>query len=247
MKLDYDRVVGYSPLEYVNQEKLRQLININLDIINDYYSVQKSDIILVAGAGLGLEAEFICNALKIKTVGIDINIGRMDLIINQHDLTFQKQDLMSLAFREGSFSLVYCYHVLEHVLDHGAVLREIHRVLRPGGILFVGFPNKNRLISYIGTSQRATVLEKIRWNLNDYLYRLKGRFENKYGAHAGFTEKEFIEDASNIFQEIYAVREKYMLLKYSRYRKLILMLVRIGLEEIVFPSNYFLCIKEKIG
>ena len=42
-------------------------------------------------------------------------------------------------------------------------------------------------------------MDRIKWNINDYKYRLRGKFENKFGAHAGFTEKEFIKDASQCF------------------------------------------------
>ncbi len=42
-----------------------------------------------------------------------------------------------LPFADGSFDLVYVSHVLHHADDHVAVLRELRRVLRPGGALLV--------------------------------------------------------------------------------------------------------------
>lgn len=42
-------------------------------------------------------------------------------------------DLCRLPFPTGHFDAVLCNHVLEHVLDDGAALLELHRVLRPGG------------------------------------------------------------------------------------------------------------------
>jgi SAM-dependent methyltransferase len=42
-------------------------------------------------------------------------------------------DLTSLPFDDSSVDLVLCSHVLEHVADDGAALREIRRVLRPRG------------------------------------------------------------------------------------------------------------------
>lgn len=44
-------------------------------------------------------------------------------------------------FSNESFDLVLCLDVLEHLQDPWAVLNEIQRVLRPGGILICSLPN----------------------------------------------------------------------------------------------------------
>jgi SAM-dependent methyltransferase len=246
MKIGYDKTIGYSPLECVDVEKMRQVIQVNKQIVGEYYSSQGGDLILVAGAGRGDEAMLINQEFGIKTIGIDINMTRPALVESNPDILFQRQDLTALAFGNDVFSLIYSYHVIEHVTDHLIALRELHRVLKPGGVLFIGFPNKNRLVSYIGTSQRVSALEKLKWNINDYLFRFKGQFENKYGAHAGFSGKEFIRDASRLFGVVRPVRNQYMLLKYEKFRGLIQALINTGLAEIVFPSNYYVCVKEHL-
>jgi SAM-dependent methyltransferase len=45
-----------------------------------------------------------------------------------------------LPFRDGAFDVVLCEQVLEHLDDPAAALREIARVLRPGGLLVAGVP-----------------------------------------------------------------------------------------------------------
>jgi len=243
MKNSYSKEIGYSPLEFVDQEKMLQVIRVNKKIIDEYFLPGKQDMILVAGAGLGYEAMLINREFQRKTIGVDLNIDLNNLPLENLDLLLQRQDLASLAFGGNTFSLVYCYHVLEHVVDHMAVLKEIYRVLKPGGVLFIGFPNKNRLISYIGTSQKASGLDKIKWNINDYVYKLQGKFENKYGAHAGFTEKGFIKDAHSIFDAIFPVRNQYMLAKYPKLGAFLTWVIKTKLEEIIFPSNYYICRK----
>jgi SAM-dependent methyltransferase len=43
----------------------------------------------------------------------------------------------SLPFASGVFDLVLSHSVIEHVLDAAAYLHECHRVLRPGGVLYL--------------------------------------------------------------------------------------------------------------
>jgi SAM-dependent methyltransferase len=49
-------------------------------------------------------------------------------------------DLTDLPFRDSSWDVVLCYHVLEHVPDDTAAMREIRRVLVPGGWAIIDSP-----------------------------------------------------------------------------------------------------------
>lgn len=49
-------------------------------------------------------------------------------------------DLQALGLRSGVADLVVAIHVLEHVPDDEAALREIARVLRPGGVAIISVP-----------------------------------------------------------------------------------------------------------
>lgn len=65
------------------------------------------------------------------------------------------QDLCRLTFADRSFDLVICNELFEHVYDLPQALREILRVLRPGGRLLATFP--------MAFGQRESVI-KARWN-----------------------------------------------------------------------------------
>jgi SAM-dependent methyltransferase len=45
-----------------------------------------------------------------------------------------------LPFEDATFDAVVCQAVLEHVLDPPRVVAEMHRVLRPGGLLYAEIP-----------------------------------------------------------------------------------------------------------
>ncbi|MBC7688941.1 MAG: class I SAM-dependent methyltransferase [Aquabacterium sp.] len=55
-----------------------------------------------------------------------------------------KVDVICLAtaldFPDHSFDTILCTQVLEHVFDHHTLLKEAHRVLRPGGVIILTVP-----------------------------------------------------------------------------------------------------------
>ena len=49
-------------------------------------------------------------------------------------------DITELPIPDGSFDVVFCHRVLEHVLNDIGAMREMFRVLRPGGLLNMSVP-----------------------------------------------------------------------------------------------------------
>ena len=44
-----------------------------------------------------------------------------------------KADICSLPFEENTYDVIFCNHVLEHIIDDGKAIRELYRVLKIGG------------------------------------------------------------------------------------------------------------------
>lgn len=74
-----------------------------------------------------------------------------------------------LPYRDGAFDLVLCMDVLEHVQDVGAVLREMYRVLKPGGLVLTTVPNRRAfrdphyhlpLINWLPESVAEKIIER---------------------------------------------------------------------------------------
>lgn len=51
-----------------------------------------------------------------------------------------QMDLHQIPFDDNTFELVFCNHVLEHVQDDRQCMREIYRVLKPGGWAILQVP-----------------------------------------------------------------------------------------------------------
>jgi SAM-dependent methyltransferase len=67
---------------------------------------------------------------RAEYVSADIEPGRAD----------RRLDLMALDLPDDAFDSILCSHVLEHIADDRVGMRELARVLRPGGWLIVMLP-----------------------------------------------------------------------------------------------------------
>jgi SAM-dependent methyltransferase len=72
------------------------------------------------------------------------------------DPRVQQGDLARLPFPDAAFDAVLVNEVLEHVPDERAVLAELRRVLRPGGVLLVFSPNRRFPFETHGVDRRRS-------------------------------------------------------------------------------------------
>jgi len=172
--------------------------------------------LLVTGCGEAHEAEFLAGRLGCSVKGIDIELPEVALARSGPGLELIEGSALDLPYEDESFDAIFSHHVIEHVGDHEKHLSEAVRVLRPRGALYVGTPNRHRIVGYVG-SFTGTRVEKIRWNLQDYRDRLRGRFRNELGAHAGFSQREL--DGlmkKHVDGDTYNITADYFRFKYGK-------------------------------
>ncbi len=103
--------------------------------------------ILDLGCGRGFYAKAITTLYPSATVaGVDYNADYLAVAKAQtHATTVQlaRGDARTLPFPSESFDAVVCSEVLEHIVEDGAALLEINRVLRDGGLLLISVPHQN--------------------------------------------------------------------------------------------------------
>jgi SAM-dependent methyltransferase len=100
--------------------------------------------LLDCGIGTGVLAQAVARMVPTlrRLVGIDIsaamlrqaavNLGRVGLCVD-----LRRADVRRLPYAAQEFDVVTCAHVLEHLPAPLEALREMTRVLRPGGVLLV--------------------------------------------------------------------------------------------------------------
>jgi 2-polyprenyl-6-hydroxyphenyl methylase/3-demethylubiquinone-9 3-methyltransferase len=100
--------------------------------------------VLDVGSGGGFLTVTLSDA-GYEVIGIDPSIASIREAKDHVQSTFAAAAGESLPFRDSSVDAVTCSEVLEHVEDAAAVVAEISRVLRPGGLLVFSMPNRTVL------------------------------------------------------------------------------------------------------
>ncbi len=81
-----------------------------------------------------------------EVYGVDIYDNRLDIAKNR-DISFFKGNIDQASFADDFFDCIYLDSVLEHLKDPVALLREANRIIRPGGVLYLGVPNEDSLFN----------------------------------------------------------------------------------------------------
>lgn len=121
---------------YVWRDGQRRRLQMTLDAAGD----RTSGRVLVDGCGVGMYLEHLASAFE-TIVGLDIEFERLQTAKTRSDSVVNGAG-EDLPFPDDSFDLMLSHEVLEHVQDDEAAIREMIRVLRPGGRLVLFCPNR---------------------------------------------------------------------------------------------------------
>jgi SAM-dependent methyltransferase len=125
--------------------------------------------VLEVGCGLGTDGAQFAEAGAHYT-GIDLTDAAVELAKRRFELfqlpgKFFVADAEHLDFPDNSFDLVYSHGVLHHTPDIAAAVREVHRVLRPGGKAVVMLYHRDSYNYRVNISMlRRTGVQLLRWN-----------------------------------------------------------------------------------
>lgn len=140
----WDRDSEFKPLHDMNP--------LRLDYI-EHYTPMNGMRILDVGCGGGILSEGMAQAGG-KVTGIDmgetpLSVARLHLLESKLDIDYQQITVEELAEKEpGSYDIVTCMEMLEHVPDPASVIQACSRLVKSNGHLFFSTINRN-LKSYM--------------------------------------------------------------------------------------------------
>jgi SAM-dependent methyltransferase len=94
-------------------------------------------------------------------------------------------DISDMDLPDGSFDLILCSHVLEHVPDDRAAMRELRRVLADGGLSLVLVPYRPDVTTYENPSVTAPLDRMVAFGQQDHV-RIYGNDLPERLREAGF-------------------------------------------------------------
>jgi hypothetical protein len=97
---------------------------------------------IACGEGYGSK---ILAAEAISVIGVDLDdasVQHAAATYTDTKIRFLRGDIVAIPLGDSSVDVVVSFETLEHLTDHQSMMREIRRVLSPGGVLVVSSPDK---------------------------------------------------------------------------------------------------------
>lgn len=101
-------------------------------------------VVLDVASGAGFGARMLADAGAAFTVGCDLSVEALRQSrreFGKGGLQFVPSDATTLPFGDATFDVVVSFETIEHLQQRERFVAELHRVLRPGGTLFLSTPN----------------------------------------------------------------------------------------------------------
>lgn len=139
----YDNGPYHWFLPYFYAQKHERPLELIADLLNP------TDAVLDLGCGDGRLTALLASRVQL-VVGLDnqlLPLRFARLLIQAENVRLCRGDGKALLFRAGVFDTVTCFDMIEHIPQQQAqlLIREVQRVLRPGGLFILTTPNRESL------------------------------------------------------------------------------------------------------
>lgn len=175
-QLAYSELMGKMLDEDKRRQKARKLIAVIR------HGLGVPDLTGLQALDVGCSAGFIADELALagaSTHGVDIDEPGLAKARERFGerVDFRLARGEALPFEDGSMDVVVLNHIYEHVVDPEAVVADIHRVLRPGGVLYLGLGHRWQVLE---PHHRLPFLSWLPQRAADRYLRLAGKGEHYF-------------------------------------------------------------------
>ncbi|MBP1465004.1 glycosyltransferase [Candidatus Chloroploca sp. M-50] len=109
-----------------------------------FLDLHDGETVLDCGCGMGVYLMMMGRLRRLNLIGVDGDRERLHWAEREQvPADLSEVDIHQLPFADASFDKVLMSEVLEHLQDDRGALREIWRILKPGGILAISVPHAN--------------------------------------------------------------------------------------------------------
>lgn len=154
------------------------------------------------------------------TYGIEPNKWLCDWAKKNYNLNIIQGTLFDKKFPKNYFDVVTMWDVLEHVHDPAKTLKEIYRILKPGGLLVINYPD-------IGSAVSRLMKRKWVFLLTVHLYYFTPKTISSLLSKNGFR-------AFKINRHVQKLDLEYLVLRTSAYNKTIYKILNKLIKSISF-------------
>ncbi|MBC8160703.1 MAG: glycosyltransferase [Roseiflexaceae bacterium] len=110
----------------------------------DYLDLKDGEKVLDCGCGMGVYIMMMNRLRDLHIFGVDGDVARLEWAEREGvEARLSSVDIQQLPFADNTFDKVLMSEVLEHIADDRQAMREVFRVLKPGGILALSVPHAN--------------------------------------------------------------------------------------------------------
>ena len=102
--------------------------------------ILKTTKVLDVGTGTGSNLRMLKAAGFSNVFGLDFNREAVNFCKMKGYEFVRQGDICSMPYRDKTFGFVFATDIIEHIEDHQAALKEITRVLKPGGHAIITVP-----------------------------------------------------------------------------------------------------------
>lgn len=96
-----------------------------------------------------------------------IKANKENQSVIENKVGFAQGLAQNLPFKDSSFGAVFCVDMFSHIAEPEVIIKEMVRVLKPGGMLVINFTNKSSLMG-LGASFVSNPLRKLLGKLSVY-------------------------------------------------------------------------------